>query len=62
MHRPISPQLWPSTARSQSRPLFGLMLAAQAIEFLWVVLTYPGIEHQPVDPNGYLHLDYLLQG
>ncbi len=40
-------------------PLFGLMLAAQAIEFLWVVLTYLGVEHQSVDPNGYLHLDYL---
>ena len=40
-------------------PLFGLMLAAQAIEFLWVVLTYRGIEHQSVDANGYLHLHYL---
>jgi hypothetical protein len=40
-------------------PVFGLMLAAQAIEFLWVVLTYLGIEHQSVDANGYLHLDYL---
>jgi hypothetical protein len=35
------------------------MLACQAIEFLWVVLTYLGVEHQSVDPNGYLHLDYL---
>jgi hypothetical protein len=35
------------------------MLAAQAIEFLWVVLTYLGVEHQYVDPNGHLHLDYL---
>jgi hypothetical protein len=33
------------------------MLAAQAIEFLWVVLTYLGVEHQSVDPNGYPPLD-----
>ena len=40
-------------------PLLGLMLATQAIEFLWMLLTYLGIERQTVDPNGYLHLDYL---
>jgi hypothetical protein len=40
-------------------PLLALMLAAQAIEFVWIVLTYLGVEHQAVDENGYLHLDYL---
>jgi hypothetical protein len=40
-------------------PLFGLMLAAQAIEFQWVLLSYVGVEHSTVDASGHLHLDYL---
>ena len=40
-------------------PLFWLMIATQAIEFLWIVLSYLGIEYQRVDSRGILHLDYL---
>lgn len=40
-------------------PLFWLMVATQAIEFLWVVFSYLGIEYQRVDAQGVLHLDYL---
>src|SRR5215469_6519300 len=40
-------------------PLLGLMFAAQAIEFLWILLSYLGIEYQSVDASGTLHLDYL---
>lgn len=39
--------------------LFGLMVAAQASELLWVGLTYAGIEHSTVDDHGVLHLEYL---
>jgi hypothetical protein len=39
--------------------LFGLMVAAQASELLWVGLTYAGIEHPTVDAHGDLHLEYL---
>ena len=39
--------------------LFGLMVAAQATELLWVGLTYAGIEHPTVDAHGDLHLEYL---
>jgi hypothetical protein len=35
------------------------MLATQAIEFLWILLSYLGIEYQRVDARGVLHLDYL---
>lgn len=40
-------------------PFFWLMIATQAIEFLWVVLSYLGIEYQTVDSKGMLHLDFL---
>jgi hypothetical protein len=39
--------------------LFGLMVAAQASELLWVGLTYAGVEHSTVDNHGTLHLEYL---
>src|SRR3954471_1127691 len=39
--------------------LFGLMVAAQASELLWVGLTFAGIEHSTVDDHGTLHLEYL---
>jgi hypothetical protein len=40
-------------------PLFWLMLATQAVEFIWMLLSYLGIEYQSVDARGVLHLDYL---
>jgi hypothetical protein len=40
-------------------PLFGLMVAAQATELLWVGLTYAGVERPTVDAHGTLHLEYL---
>ena len=40
-------------------PFFGVMLATQSIEFLWMVLSYLGIEYQTVDAHGVLHLDFL---
>jgi hypothetical protein len=40
-------------------PLFGLMVAAQASELLWLGLTYARIEHSRVDERGTLHLEYL---
>ena len=40
-------------------PFFWLMIATQAIEFLWVVLSYLGIEYQTVDSKGMLHPDFL---
>jgi hypothetical protein len=40
-------------------PLFWLMLATQAIEFLWILLSYLGIEYQRVDARGVLNLDYV---
>jgi hypothetical protein len=40
-------------------PFFALMIATQLIEFLWVVLSYLGVEYQTVDSQGVLHLDYL---
>jgi hypothetical protein len=39
--------------------LFGLMVAAQASELLWVGLNYAGIEHTTVDDSGTLHLEHL---
>lgn len=45
--------------RNPAAPLFGLMVAAQASELLWVALTYAGIEHSAVDDHGILHLEYL---
>jgi hypothetical protein len=39
--------------------LFGLMVAAQAGELLWVGLNYAGIEHSTVDDHGTLHLKHL---
>jgi len=39
--------------------LFGLMVAAQASELLWVGLSYAKIEHPTVDDSGTLHLEYL---
>lgn len=39
--------------------LFGLMVAAQATELLWVGLNYAGIEHSTVDAHGTLHLEHL---
>ncbi|MGZ4550394.1 MAG: hypothetical protein ACXVF0_12885 [Blastococcus sp.] len=39
--------------------LFGLMVAAQASELLWVGLNYAGIEHSTVDAHGTLHLEHL---
>jgi hypothetical protein len=39
--------------------LFGLMVAAQASELVWVGLTYAGIERPTVDDDGALHLEYL---
>jgi hypothetical protein len=39
--------------------LFGLMVAAQASELLWVGLSYAGIEHSAVDDSGTLHLEHL---
>jgi hypothetical protein len=40
-------------------PLFALMIATQAIEYIWIVLSYLGIEYQRVDSQGVLHLDFL---
>jgi hypothetical protein len=40
-------------------PLFGLMVAAQASELVWVALNYLGLEHSAVDDRGHLHLEYL---
>lgn len=45
--------------RRPAASLFALMVTAQAAELLWVVLTYAGIEHSRVTPNGTLHLDHL---
>lgn len=39
--------------------LFGLMVAAQACELLWVALTYANVEHSTIDAHGNLHLEYL---
>ena len=45
--------------RFPASPFFWLMIATQAIEFLWIVLSYLGIEYQTVDSKGVLHLDFL---
>lgn len=42
-----------------SASLFGLMVAAQGSELLWVTFSYLGIEHSTVDKGGTLHLEYL---
>ena len=39
--------------------LFGLMIAAEASELLWVALTYAHVEHPAIDAHGNLHLEYL---
>jgi hypothetical protein len=48
-----------ASRRVPAASLLGLMVAAQASELLWVVLTYAGIEHPTVDDAGVLHLEYL---
>ena len=45
--------------RFPAAPLLGLMLAAQAIELLWMLLSSLGIERQAVDERGRLHLHSL---
>ena len=45
--------------RNPTAPLFGLMVAAQASELLWVGLSYAGIEHPTIDSHNTLHLEYL---
>ena len=40
-------------------PLFSLMIAVQASELLWILLSYFGVEHILVDKYGVLHLDFL---
>jgi hypothetical protein len=44
--------------RVPAAPLFGLMVAAQGSELLWIGFNYAGIEHPSVDAAGTLHLDY----
>ncbi|MDQ6920552.1 MAG: hypothetical protein M3170_03000 [Candidatus Dormibacteraeota bacterium] len=45
--------------RFPTAPLFGLMVAVQGSELLWMLLSYLGIEHQMVDRFGVMHLDFL---
>lgn len=39
--------------------LFGLMIAAQASELMWVGLTYANVERPTIDSHNTLHLEYL---
>ncbi len=42
-----------------SAPLFPMMVAVQASELVWILLSYLGVEHILVDKYGVLHLDFL---